>query len=100
MGAATDSRTLAAGAKLLLIPQHNVVLATRGCTQLFPSIYELALQASFRAAFTIEQLSAELGLVIDKRWPNYERAVAEAGLLIEQLGTEWVLGAGRRRTGE
>ncbi|PZT29719.1 hypothetical protein A7X88_00170 [Stenotrophomonas maltophilia] len=80
------------GAKLLLIPQHNLVLATRGSTQFFLRIYELALQASFRADFTMEQLSAELGLVVDQLWPDYERAAAEAGLPLEQLGTELVLG--------
>lgn len=80
------------GAKLLLIPQHNLVLATRGSTQFFLKIYELALQASFRADFTMEQLMAELGLVIDQLWPNYERAAAEAGLPIERLGTELILG--------
>ena len=40
----------------------------------------------------MEQLSAELGLVVDQLWPNYERAAVEAGLPIEQLGTELVLG--------
>ncbi|TGR53371.1 hypothetical protein EN794_011840 [Mesorhizobium sp. M00.F.Ca.ET.151.01.1.1] len=40
----------------------------------------------------MEQLSAELGLVVDHLCPNYERAAAEAGLSIEQLGTELVLG--------
>lgn len=81
-----------AGAKLLLIPQHNLMLATRGSTQFFLRIYELVLQASFRADFTMEQLSAELGLLVDQLWPNYERAAVEAGLPIEQLGTELVLG--------
>lgn len=91
---AEDARTGAhsSGAKILLIPQHNLVLAARGSTQFFLRIYELALQASFRAEFTVEQLSAELGSVIDQLWPNYEKAVAEAGLPIEQLGTEIVLG--------
>ncbi|MCU1084957.1 hypothetical protein [Stenotrophomonas maltophilia] len=91
---AEDARTGAhsAGAKLLLIPQHNLVLATRGSTQFFLRIYELTLQASFRADFTMEQLSAELGLVVDQLWPNYEDAVAEAGLPIKQLGTELVFG--------
>ncbi|HGM6414278.1 TPA: hypothetical protein ACKP8A_000189 [Stenotrophomonas maltophilia] len=84
--------THSAGAKLLLIPQHNLMLATRGSTQFFLRIYELVLQASFRADFTMEQLSAELGLVVDQLWPNYEKAAAEAGLPIEQLGTELVLG--------
>ena len=91
---AEDAHTGAhsAGAKLLLIPQHNLVLATRGSTQFFLRIYELALQASFRADFTMEQLMAELGLVIDQLWPSYERAAIEAGLQLEQLGTELVLG--------
>lgn len=77
---------------MLLIPQHNLVFATRGSTQFFLRIYGLALQASFRVDFTMEQLSAELGLVVDQLLPNYEKAVAEAGLPIEQLGTELVLG--------
>lgn len=81
-----------AGAKMLLIPQHNLLLAARGSTQFFLRIYELALQASFRAEFTLEKLSAELGSVIDQLWPKYEGAVAEAGLPIERLGTEIVLG--------
>lgn len=91
---AEDARTGAhsSGAKVLLIPQHSVVLAARGSTQFFLRIYELALQASFRADFTIEQLSAELGLVVDQLWPNYEKAAAEAGLPLDQLGTELVLG--------
>ncbi len=91
---AEDARTGAhsAGAKLLLIPQHNLVLATRGSTQFFLRIYELTLQASFRADFTMEQLMAELGLVIDKLWPAYEKAAIEAGLLRSALGTELVLG--------
>ena len=98
---AEDARTGAhsAGAKLLLIPQHNLVLATRGSTQFFLRIYELALQASFRADFTMEQLTAELGLVIDRLWPNYEKAAVEAGLPLEQLGTELVLGGWSPKSG-
>lgn len=80
------------GAKLLLIPQHNLVLATRGSTQFFLRIYELALQASFRADFTMEQLGKELGLVVDQLWPAYERAALDAGIPREALGTELVLG--------
>ncbi|MBH1816799.1 hypothetical protein JAK53_10655 [Stenotrophomonas maltophilia] len=80
------------GAKLLLIPQHNLVLATRGSTQFFLRIYELALQASFRADFTMEQLGKELGLVVDQLWPAYERAALDAGIPQEALGTELVLG--------
>ncbi|MBH1790575.1 hypothetical protein JAK55_16060 [Stenotrophomonas maltophilia] len=81
-----------AGAKLLLIPQHNLVLATRGSAQFFLRIYELALQASFRADFTMEQLGRELGLVIDQLWPAYERAALEAGMARAVIGTELVLG--------
>lgn len=79
---AADARTGAhsAGGKLLLIPRHNLALAARGSTQFFLRIYELALQASFRADFTVEQLSAELGLVIDQLWPSCEKAATEAGL--------------------
>lgn len=88
-----------AGAKLLLIPQHNLVLATRGGAQFFLRIYELALQASFRADFTMEQLTAELGLVVDQLWPNYEKAAVEAGLPLEQLGTELVLGGWSPKNG-
>ncbi len=88
-----------AGAKLLLIPQHNLVFATRGSTQFFLRVYELALQASFRADFTMEQLSAELGMVVDQMWLNYEKAAVEAGLSIEQLGTELVLGGWSSKNG-
>ncbi|MEN5096221.1 hypothetical protein [Stenotrophomonas sp. TWI1409] len=91
---AEDARTGAhsSGAKVLLIPQHNLVLAARGSTQFFLRIYELVLQASFRADFTMEQLSAELGLVVDKLWPDYMSAAAEANLPVERLGIELVLG--------
>lgn len=91
---AEDAQTGAtsAGAKMLLIPQHNLVLAARGSTQFFVRIYELCLQASFRADFTMEQLTKELGLVIDQLWPSYERAAAEAGLQKNLVHTELVLG--------
>ncbi len=79
------------GAKLL-IPQHNLVLATLGSTQFFLRIYELCLQASFRADFTMKQLIRELGLVIDQIWPTYERAAVESGLSKSMLHTELVLG--------
>jgi len=87
------------GAKILLIPQHNLVLAARGSTQFFLRIYELALQASFRADFTMEQLIKELGLVIDKVWPSYERAAVDAGLAKQSLGTELVLGGWSPKSG-
>ncbi|WP_313141541.1 hypothetical protein [Stenotrophomonas sp.] len=84
------SGAASAGAKLLLIPQHNLVLATRGSAQFFLRVYELALQASFPADFTMEQLGRELGLVIDQLWPAYERAVLEAGVARSVIGTELV----------
>ncbi len=87
------------GAKLLLIPQHNLLLAARGSTQFFLRMYELCLQASFRGDFTMEQLMAELGLVIDKLWPAYEKAAIEAGLLRSALGTELVLGGWSAKNG-
>lgn len=88
-----------AGAKLLLIPQHNLVLATRGSAQFFLRIYELALQASFRADFTMEQLGRELGLVVDQLWPAYEKAAREAGIASEAIGTELVLGGWSPKAG-
>lgn len=98
---AEDARTGAhsSGAKMLLIPQYNLVLAARGSTQFFLRIYELALQASFRADFTMEQLAKELGLVIDKVWPSYERAAVDAGLPKQSLGTELVLGGWSPKSG-
>jgi len=91
---AEDARTgaMSSGAKMLLIPQYNLVLATRGSTQFFLRIYDLCLQASFRADFSMEQLMKELGLVIDQLWPSYERAAAAAGLQKTMLHTELVLG--------
>lgn len=91
---AEDALTGAAskGAKLLLIPQHNLVLASRGSAQFFLRIYQLALQASFRADFTMEQLGKELGLVVDQLWPAYEKAARGAGMAAEAIGNELVLG--------
>lgn len=79
---AEESRTGAksSGAKLLLIPQHNLGLATRRSAQFFLRIYELVLQASFRADFTMEQLGRELGLVVDQLWPSCEKAALAAGI--------------------
>lgn len=88
--ALTGARSV--GAKVLLIPQHNLVLATRGSAQFFLRIYELALQASFRSDFNMEQFGRELGLVIDQLWPSYEKAALEAGMAVEAIGTELVLG--------
>ncbi|MGA6183062.1 hypothetical protein ACPEH1_18310 [Stenotrophomonas sp. NPDC077421] len=87
------------GAKLLLIPQHYLVLACRGSAQFFLRIYELCLQASFRADFTMEQLMAELGLVIDKVWPAYVEAADRAGLPRSDLHTELVLGGWSPKNG-
>lgn len=47
----------------------------------------------------MEQLSAELGLVVDQLWPKYQKAAAEAGLPLEQLGTELVLGGWSPKNG-
>jgi len=88
----TRTGTKSAGAKALLIPQHNLVLAARGSAQFFLRIYELALQASFRADFTMEQLGRELGLVVDQLWPGYEEAALAAGIARSAIGTELVLG--------
>lgn len=87
------------GAKLLLIPQHNLVLASRGPAQFFLKIYELCLQASFRADFTMEQLMAELGLVMDHLWPSYLHAAAEAGMTWDILHSELVLGGWSPKAG-
>lgn len=54
---------------MFLIPQHNLILASRGSAQFFLRIYEFALQASFGADFTMERLGKELGLVVDQLWP-------------------------------
>lgn len=62
-------------------------------------MYELSLQASFRADFTMEQLMAEFGLVIDQLWPNYQSAAERAGLPIAELGGELVLGGWSPRNG-
>lgn len=86
-------------AKVLLIPQHNLVMATRGSAQFFLRLYELSLQASFRADFTMEQLMAELGLVIEQLWPNYVAAADRAGIPRKQLHTEIVLGGWSPKNG-
>lgn len=88
-----------AGAKLLLIPQHNLVLASRGSAQFFLKIYQLSLQASFRADFAMEQLMAELGLVMDHLWPDYLQAAAEAGIARDILHSELVLGGWSPKNG-
>lgn len=87
------------GAKLLLIPQHNLVLACRGSAQFFLRMYELSLQASFRVDFTMEQLMAEFGLVIEKLWPEYIVAADRAGIPRDLLHTELVLGGWSPKNG-
>ncbi|MCS4236656.1 hypothetical protein [Stenotrophomonas sp. BIGb0135] len=98
---AQDAATgeLSTGAKLLLIPQHNLILATRGSAQFFLRLYELSLQASFRADFTMEQLMAEFGLVIEKLWPAYETAAIQAGIPRDVLHSELVLGGWSPKSG-
>jgi len=98
---AVDAMTAehSSAAKLLLIPQYNLVMATRGSAQFFLRLYELSLQASFRADFSMEQLMAELGLVIEQLWPNYEAAADRAGIPRDQLHTEIVLGGWSPKNG-
>ncbi|WP_313426096.1 hypothetical protein [Stenotrophomonas rhizophila] len=98
---AEDARTgeHSSGAKLLLIPQHNLVMATRGSAQFFLRLYQLSLQASFRADFTMEQLMSELGLVIEQLWPNYVAAADQAGIPRDRLHTEIVLGGWSPKSG-
>lgn len=98
---AVDAMTAehSSAAKLLLIPQYNLVMATRGSAQFFLRLYELSLQASFRADFSMEQLMAELGLVIEQLWPNYVAAADRAGIPREQLHTEIVLGGWSPKNG-
>lgn len=93
------TRGHSSAAKLLLIPQHNLVMATRGSAQFFLRLYELSLQASFRADFTMDQLMAELGLVIEQLWPNYVAAADRAGIPRGQLHTEIVLGGWSPKNG-
>lgn len=79
------------GAKLLLIPQHNIVVAGRGSGQFFLRIYQLCLEASFRNAFSIEQIMREVGPVMDQLWPNYVQAVRDANMDLGQLQSEIVV---------
>lgn len=79
------------GAKLLLIPQHNIVVAGRGSGQFFLRIYQLCLEASFRKAFSIEQIMREVGPVMDQLWPNYVQAARDAKMDLAQLQSEIVV---------
>jgi hypothetical protein len=79
------------GAKLLLIPQHNIVVAARGSGQFFLRVYQLCLEASFRKAFSIEQIMGEVGPVTDQLWPKYVQAVRDANIDPGQLQSEIVV---------
>lgn len=85
------SGEISEGAKLLLIPQHNIVVAGRGSGQFFLRIYQLCLEASFRKAFSIEQIMREVGPVMDQLWPNYVQAARDAKLDLDQLQAEIVI---------
>lgn len=79
------------GAKLLLIPQHSIVVAGRGSGQFFLRLYHLCLEASFRRAFTIEQIMREVGPVMDQLWPNYIDAARIAQMDLDHLQAEFVV---------
>lgn len=79
------------GAKLLLIPQHNIVVAARGSGQFFLRVYQLCLEASFRKAFRIEQIMREVGPVMDQLWPRYVQAIRDAKMDLGQLQSEIVV---------
>lgn len=81
-----------AGAKLLLVPQHNAVLATRGSAQFFLEVFRLLIEASFRPEFTIELAMAEAGPLVDHIWPRYELASRRMHPHTEVPGIELVLG--------
>lgn len=85
------SGEISEGAKLLLIPQHNIVVAGRGSGQFYLRIYQLCLEASFRSAFSIEQVMREVGPVMDQLWPNYVQAIRDAKLDLGQLQAEIVI---------
>lgn len=85
------SGELSEGAKLLLIPQHNIVIAGRGSGQFFLRIYQLCLEASFRKAFSIEQLMREVAPVMDQLWPKYVQAVQDANMDLSHLQSEIVV---------
>jgi len=80
------------GAKALLLPQHNVVLAARGSARFLLQVYQIILQAGYRPAFKLEKALAELGPLIDKIWPAFEVASLKAGVHPSRVGTELVLG--------
>lgn len=67
-------------------------MACRGSAQFFLKIYDLALQASFRADFTLEGVMAEVGPTIDRLWPTYLQAADAFSLPRQHLRTELVVG--------
>ena len=79
------------GAKLLLIPQHNIVVAGRGSGQFFLRLFSLCLEASFRRNFTIEQIMREVGPVMDRLWPKYLDAARIAQMELDQLQSEFMV---------
>lgn len=91
---AEDARTgaVSAGAKLLLFPQHNMIMATRGSAQFFLRIYHELLQRSFSADFNIERAIAEALPLLERLWPDYELAAQRAGIARAAMNTELVLG--------
>jgi len=80
------------GAKALLVPQHNIVLAARGSARLLLQVYQILLQAGYRPGFNLEQALAEMGPLIDQIWPAFEAASVKSGVHPLRLGTELVLG--------
>lgn len=84
------------GANLLLIPQHNAVLATRGSVDFFLDVYDLCLQASFRTNFSISRLASEVGPIMDNLWPKHAKAAEKAGQHRSQVRTKIVLGGWSR----
>jgi len=80
------------GAKALLLPQHNVVLAARGSARFLLQVYQTILHASYRPAFKLETALAELGPLIDNTWPAFEVASLKGGVDPSRVGTELVLG--------
>ena len=84
------------GANVLLIPQHNAVLATRGSLDFFLDVYDLCLQASVRNNFSISWLASEVGPIMDNLWPKHAKAAEKAGHQQSQVRTKIVLGGWSR----
>ncbi len=99
---AEDAQTgeQSAGAKVLLIPQHQMVVATRGSARFFLHLYQRILLASYRANFGLEQVVREMAPLIDQLWPAYEAAATHAGISKDRLCTELVLGGWSHERGQ